>query len=105
MVIEGMAVEYIPYRIVEEKKEVNHRYITIGITIVDGEIIFCPDGGSKGSDWIKLKYPCCPKGKDVGEFPVLLIKVDNGEEFAVTNWAKIRNNSDYAHIRPFMSDQ
>lgn len=105
IVVEGVAEQYVPYKISGGGKSSllsNGEYIHENVSMTDGKIIFCDNDGTKESDWIPLKYKTCPKGTNLGEFPVLLIKLTNGEKFAVTDWNKIKNNSKYTHIKPFM---
>lgn len=104
-IVEGMAVQYIPYKISDSgayKVSNGQRTVKTYNAIIDGKIIFRSNIESQITDWIDLKYKSCPKGKNLGEFPVLLIRLQNGIEFAVTDWDKIRNNPQYAHIKPFM---
>ncbi len=104
---EGMAEEYMPYSISGGEESAfpadnGGERTTASVSMKDGEIFFRGNDGVKKLDWIPLKYRSCPKGKNLGEFPVLLIETDNGETFAVTDWRRIRENPAYAHIKPFM---
>lgn len=103
-VIEGMATQYMPYKVPEvTAMETHHERIVSGNDpIKDGKIKFCANDGTQELDWIILKYKSCPKGNNLGSFPVLLIKLQNGVKFAVTDWNKIKNNAEYAHVKPFM---
>lgn len=105
-IIEGMAEKYIPYKISGGGSSLpsdNGTYMAREtVTFRNGKIIFRANNGRKESDWITLKYRSCPKGSNLGEFPVLLIILPNGKKFAVTDWDRIRNNPQYAHIKPFM---
>lgn len=104
-VIEGMAERYTPFKIPESISyvEAGGKEVTSwGSVIKDGKIIFRSNDGTREQKEIPLKYRSCPNGKNLGEFPVLLIVFPNGEKFAVTDWNKIKNNQEYAHIKPFM---
>lgn len=105
VLIEGMAERYTPYEVPEVTSYVTEggaEYSNAGAPVKDGKIIFRANDGTREPKEIPLKYSSCPRGRKLGEFPVFLIILPNGEKFAVTDWNKIRNNQEYAHIKPFM---
>lgn len=105
VVVEGVAEKYTPYKVPETISYVDAggKDVSSGYSpIMDGKIIFRDNNGIKELGWIPLKYKSCPRGMNLGEFPVLLIKLSQEEKFAVTDWNKIRSNPEYAHIKPFM---
>lgn len=105
VVIEGVAEQYTPYRVPESISYVEpggNEVSNAGSPVKDGKIIFRANDGTREPKEIPLKYKSCPRGRNLGEFPVFLIILPNGEKFAVTDWNKIRNNQEYAHIKPFM---
>lgn len=105
VLIEGMAEKYTPYKVPESTFYVEpggNEVFNGGSPVKDGKIIFRANDGTREPKEIPLKYSSCPRGRNLGEFPVFLIILPNGEKFAVTDWNKIRNNQEYAHIKPFM---
>lgn len=105
VLIEGIAEKYTPYKVPESTFYVEpggNEVSNGGSPVKDGKIIFRANDGTREPKEIPLKYSSCPRGRNLGEFPVFLIILPNGEKFAVTDWDKIRNNQEYAHIKPFM---
>lgn len=105
VLIEGMAEKYTPYKVPESTFYVEpggNEVFNGGSPVKDGKIIFRANDGTREPKEIPLKCSSCPRGRNLGEFPVFLIILPNGEKFAVTDWNKIRNNQEYAHIKPFM---
>lgn len=104
VVIEGIAEKYMPYKVSESGTGVQdgERYSGSYSSVADGKIVFVSNSGEKELKQIPLKYKSCPKGKNLAGFPVLLIKLPNNFKFAVTDWNKIKNNPEYANIKPFV---
>lgn len=103
--IEGVAEKYTPYKVPKSTSYVDAGGKDISNAdspVKDGKIISRANDGTREPKEIPLKYRSCPRGRNLGEFPVFLIILPNGEKFAVTDWNKITNNPKYAHIKPFM---